>query len=135
MTEFFKYDELTWPEVAELPRDVPLILPLGSGYDLHQLADLLRHPPRIGLLPAFPFGWQGSGLELPKIILGRYVGNLITGLREDGFTHAYCLTPKRSDAAPYFQVPKAEYQLALPVLSRRRNLEQAGEVCICSIFE
>jgi hypothetical protein len=28
-----------------------------------------------------------------------------------------------------------EYQLALPVLSRRRNLEQAGEVCICSIFE
>ena len=30
----FNYDELTWPEVAELPRDTPLVLPLGSGYDL-----------------------------------------------------------------------------------------------------
>lgn len=28
MTEFFHYDDLTWPEVAELPRDVPLVLPL-----------------------------------------------------------------------------------------------------------
>ena len=36
MTEFFNYDELTWPEVAELPRDVPLILPLGRGYDFRR---------------------------------------------------------------------------------------------------
>lgn len=33
MSDFFAYDELTWPEVTELPRDVPLIIPLGSGYD------------------------------------------------------------------------------------------------------
>ena len=32
MTEFFHYDDLTWPEVAELPRDVPLVLPLGSSF-------------------------------------------------------------------------------------------------------
>jgi len=114
MTEFFNYDELTWPEVAELPRDVPLILPLGSGYNMRQLADVLGHPDRIGLLPVFPFGWKGSGLELPKIILGRYVGNLITSMRQDGFTRAYCLTPKASDSAPYFQIPKAEHQIALP---------------------
>ncbi len=113
MTEFFSYDELTWPEVADLPRDVPLILPLGSGYDMKQLAHALGGPARVGLLPAFPFGWKGSGIELPKIVLGRYVGNLITGLREDGFTRAYCLTPKHGDE-PYFQIPKAEYQIALP---------------------
>ncbi len=100
MAEFFNYDELTWPDVAALPRDVPLILPLGSGYDLDQLAALLSNPPRIGLLPAFPFGWRGSGLELPKIILGRYVGNLLTNLREDGFTRVFCLTPQTRTSAP-----------------------------------
>ena len=34
MTDFFPYDELTWPEVADLPRNTPLVLSLGSGYDL-----------------------------------------------------------------------------------------------------
>ena len=115
MTQFFNFDELTWPEVADLPRDTPLILPLGLGYDMDQLVDALGNPPRIGLLPPFPFGWKGSGLELPKIVLGRYVGNLITGMREDGFTRAYVLTPKPDGAGPYFQIPKAEWQISLPV--------------------
>ncbi|MDO9303258.1 MAG: hypothetical protein Q7T89_17850, partial [Anaerolineales bacterium] len=63
---FFNYDEMTWDAVAGLPRDTPLILPLGTGYDLSLLADQLSHPPRIGILPPFPFGWRGSGLELPE---------------------------------------------------------------------
>lgn len=114
MPEFFNYDELTWPEVAALPRDTPLLVPLGSGYDFTQLVDRLGNPPRIGLLPPFPFGWKGSGLELPKIILGRYVGNLITCLRDDGFTAVYCVTPNDGSGTPYFQIPKADYQIALP---------------------
>src|SRR5512135_1981886 len=114
MTSFFNYDELTWPEVADLPRDVPLILPLGGGYDLDELAHYFDFPARIGLLPEFPFGWRGSGLELPKIILGRYVGNLLTSLRDDGFTKVYCLTPKGDEEAPYFQLPSPAYQIALP---------------------
>src|SRR5512140_2330343 len=107
MTKFFNYDELTWPEVADLPRDVPLILPLGGGYDRGQLAEKLGRPARIGMLLPFPFGWSGSGLELPKIILGRYLGNLIMSMREDGFTRAYCLTPEGENGLSYFQVPKA----------------------------
>ena len=114
MTEFFAYEELTWPEVAELPRDVPLILPLGSGYDGGQLADRLGNPARIGMLPAFPFGWRGSGLEIPKIMLGRCVGNLISSMREDGFTNSYCLTPQDNEPGSYFQLPKPEYQISLP---------------------
>ena len=70
MTDLFNYGELTWPEVNDLPRDTPLVIPLGSGYDLKRLAGQLSDPPRIGLLPAFPFGWRGSGLELPDRILG-----------------------------------------------------------------
>jgi creatinine amidohydrolase len=114
MTDFFHYDELTWPEVLALPRDVPLVLPLGLDLDVVQPANRLGNPPLIGLLPAFPFGWKGSGLELPKIILGRYIGNLLTGLRDDGFTNVYCLTPETEDGTPYFALPKAEYQIAVP---------------------
>ena len=61
MTEFFHYDDLTWPEVAELPRDVPLVLPLGSSFDSEQVVAQLGHPQRLGILPSIPFGWRGSG--------------------------------------------------------------------------
>ena len=60
MTEFFHYDNLTWPEVAELPRDVPLVLPLGSSFDSEKVAAQLGHPQRLGILPSMPFGWRGE---------------------------------------------------------------------------
>src|SRR3972149_6619913 len=34
-TIFFNYDEMTWDAVADLPRDTPLVLPLGSDYNLN----------------------------------------------------------------------------------------------------
>src|SRR5512138_1261726 len=114
MTEFFAYEDLTWPEVAELPREVPLIVPLGSGYDRGELARQLGNPPRVGVLPPIPFGWKASGLAVPKIMLGRYAGNLVTTLREDGFTRAFALTPPGEDGRPYFALPAAEMHLALP---------------------
>ena len=49
MTEFFHYDDLTWPEVADLPRDVPLVLPLGSSFDPEKVAAQLSHPQRLGI--------------------------------------------------------------------------------------
>jgi len=94
---FFNYDELTWDVVAELPRDTPLILPLGTGYNLDLLADQLGHPTRAGLLPPFPFGWRGSGLEVPEAVFIPYIVNLLDSLRDDGFTRVYCLTPQGFD--------------------------------------
>ena len=70
MTNFFNYENFTWDAVAELERDTPLVLPLGSGYDLSLLASQLSHPAQIGLLPPFPFGWRGSGLEIPRLLSG-----------------------------------------------------------------
>jgi hypothetical protein len=93
MTTFFKYDDMTWDAVAELPRHTPLVLPLGSGYDLELLANQLGDPPQIGLLPSFPFGWRGSGLEVPEPILLQYISNLLDSLRDDGFSPVYCLAP------------------------------------------
>jgi hypothetical protein len=43
-TTFFRFDELTWPEVAACGRDVPLILPLGSGYDWEKVSEGLSRP-------------------------------------------------------------------------------------------
>jgi creatinine amidohydrolase len=99
---FFNYDELTWDVVAGLPRDIPLILPLGSGYNLSLLADQLGNPARIGLLPAFPFGWRGSGLEVPDAIFIQYIVNLLDSLRDDGFSRVYCLAPQGFDPQSLF---------------------------------
>ncbi len=94
MTTFFNFDELTWPEVAALPRNLPLVLPLGFGYSLSRLADGLGQPDRIGLLPAFPFGWRGSGLEISEPALAAYLNNLLDSVRDDGFTQVRCLAPQ-----------------------------------------
>jgi creatinine amidohydrolase len=94
MTDFFNFDELTWPEVAALSRDLPLLLPLGTGYPWPLVAEALSNPPRSGLLPPFPFGWRGSGLEVPEPVLAAYLKNLLNSLRDDGFTRVYVLTPQ-----------------------------------------
>jgi len=97
MAGFFRFDDLTWPEVADLPRDLPLILPLGTGYPEPDIEKALLFPTRIGLLPPFPFGWPGSGLEVPPPVLGAYLKNLLDSLRDDGFTRVYALTPPGLD--------------------------------------
>lgn len=109
MTEFFAYADLTWPEVEALPRDTPLVIPLGdppsdlpggprsNSSHLARLADALGRPPSVGLLPAFPFGWNGSGLEVPGPLLGAYLANLLDSLRDDGFTRPYVLAPQGVD--------------------------------------
>jgi creatinine amidohydrolase len=93
MNECFAFENITWPAVAALPRQVPLVIPLGSGYDLSRLASLLGDPPQVGMLPAIPFGWQGSWLPVAKPLLGNLLDNLLGSLGEDGFTRVYALVP------------------------------------------
>jgi creatinine amidohydrolase len=97
MMILIRYDELTWPEVAELPRDMPLVLPLGNGYDLEMLADQLGRPEQAAILPAVPYGWRGSGLAVPEAIFAGMLSNLLASLREDGFSRIYCLAPDSLD--------------------------------------
>jgi len=97
MTEYFAFDELTWPEVQALPRHTPLIIPLGFGYHLERLAESMQNPSRVGLLPALPFGWHGSSLPLPAPVAASYLNNLLNSLRDDGFTHVCALTPQGTD--------------------------------------
>lgn len=118
---YFNYDDLTWDAVAALPRDTPLVLPLGSGYSLNLLADQLSNPTQIGLLPAFPFGWRGSGLDLPEPIFFQYIVNLLNSLRDDGFTQVYCLVPQGLDPQSMFILYPSGFILTQPHSSQYSN--------------
>jgi creatinine amidohydrolase len=120
MTTFFHFDDMTWDAVAELPRDTPLILPLGSGYDHDLLAGQLSHPPQIGLLPPFPFGWRGSGLELPEPVFFQYISNLLDSVRDDGFSRVYCLMPQGLNPQSFYTLHPTAC-LTLPHRSQNRD--------------
>jgi creatinine amidohydrolase len=125
---------LTWPEVKALKPDVPLVLPLGDGYDMNRLGASLSDPPLIGCLPPFPFGWRGSGLEVQEALLGAYINNLILSLRDDGFTRVYALTPQDTLTLsnPEFQISqnnKSQSQAAPPSPPD----EQRGKVILIPI--
>jgi creatinine amidohydrolase len=88
MTRVTRYEELTWPEVARLPRDLPLVLPLGDGFDEEQIADTLG----VGdycILPALPYGWAGSVVQVSAEMLWRAVSGIFSGPIEEGFTRLY----------------------------------------------
>lgn len=108
MTQFLPYDTLTWPEVDALPRATPLVIPFGSGYDLDRLASALGEPERAFLLPPVPYGWPGSGLSAAPERLSALARNLVTSLRQDGFTRVFALTPQGVD------LDLGKQQIALP---------------------
>ncbi len=124
MTEFFHYDEMTWDAVDALPRDTPLILPLGWGYDFNALAGQLSHPAQIGLLPLFPFGWRRSWIAVPEPILFQYISNLLDSLRDDGFSRVYCLAPQGLDPQSFFNTSARQSFLTLPNWKRNTPIVQ-----------
>ncbi|MCB9009216.1 MAG: creatininase family protein [Ardenticatenaceae bacterium] len=48
----------------------------------------------MGLLPAIPFGWRGSGLAVAEGLLTAVLQNLLNSLREDGFSRVFALIPQ-----------------------------------------
>ena len=93
MSETFHLDELTWPEVAALPRETPLLLPLGCLAEIGLIPDELNTTLPAYILPAIPFGWRGSGLEVEASLFESLVRNLVGNLLEDGFTNIHVLVP------------------------------------------
>jgi len=80
-----QYAELTWPQIADLPRTVPLLLPLGLGsYDLEAAARRLR-ADRLVLLPAVPYAlWRGEGHPLNSLaIAGGLLRRVLRGIQRE----------------------------------------------------
>jgi creatinine amidohydrolase len=93
----FHLDELTWPEVSALPRETPLVLPFGTLPDQDIISGFLQTSQPVGLLPSIPFGWPGSGLDVPAEIFNAVVRNLVGNLLEDGFASVHVLVPAGID--------------------------------------
>lgn len=123
MTTFFAFDELTWQQVKALPRDTPLVIPLGSGYAPDLIAEALSHPERIGLLPPIPYGWRGSGLAVPEDKFAPVIANLLASLRDDGFSRVIAIAPAGLQldlGTPSFALP-SRYRITSPEAKSTTN--------------
>lgn len=88
MVTLIQYDTLTWTDVTDLPRDMPVVLPLGDGYRVKAIADALK-ANSLCLLPALPYGWHQSAAPVSEAMLRRVVSGIFEGLQEQGFTALY----------------------------------------------
>ena len=77
------YENLTWPEVAELPRHMPMILPLGA-YSESQITEAVGED--YILLPALPYGWEGSLVNVGEDMLRRVIAGIFSAPHDEGFT-------------------------------------------------
>ncbi len=98
--EVVTYEDLTFPEVDELPRDMPVLIPLGrtSDYDWDKVIDRVQRKTRsaspldrVCVFPAIPYGFRGSSLEVDPKLFKRVIQSLIATLREDGFTNVFVI--------------------------------------------
>ena len=90
MAHIIRYEQLTWPDVRDLPRDLPFVLPLGEGYDETQIVQTIG----VGsycILPALLYGWQGSAVAVSPAMLKRVVEAIFSGPSEEGFTRQYVI--------------------------------------------
>ncbi|TFH35769.1 MAG: creatininase family protein [Anaerolineales bacterium] len=85
------FDELTWPEVAALPRQLPLVLPLGDGYEWAQLEFGSSQWAR---LPCLHYGWPGSAIAVAPQLFDRVLRDVFRGLQQDGFSALTLLHPR-----------------------------------------
>ncbi|HLC04345.1 MAG TPA: creatininase family protein [Anaerolineales bacterium] len=95
--DIIHYDELTWPEIADLPRRMPLLIPLGlQPYPPSAVARSLR-TDEFGFLPAIPYGFPeaegdgGRGLGVGRGLFRRVLRGVAAGLSRQGFERVYFL--------------------------------------------
>jgi creatinine amidohydrolase len=109
MTTITHYETLTWPEVVALPRELPLVLPLGDGYDLDQIATSLDID-HFCLLPPLPYGWKGSIVPVSQEMLRRVVAGIFSGPIEEGFIQLYVIHAGDEDlTSPGIQQVRLEH--------------------------
>ena len=128
MTDIIHYENLTFPEVDALPRDIPIVIPLGEMTEADLIKRVQRHPrsisdpDRVCVFPSVPFGFEGSALAVDRKLFKRVVDSLVASIEEDGFTNVKVIkhpsTARRAHAAQRATQPEAE-------IWRERNVVQS----------
>lgn len=98
------YDELTYPEIAALPRKLPLVIPLGEPPGASALARALRRelghaPEEAALLPPLPLEWCAS-----PATLRRFLSTLRASLKAQGFRK---IVIPESGRRPRISIPRS----------------------------
>jgi creatinine amidohydrolase len=101
MAEIIHYENLTFPEVAALPRDIPIVIPLGETTEADLIKRVQRQSrstsvlDRICVFPSVPFGFEGSGLAVDRKLFKRVIDSLVASIEEDGFTNVKVIKTSR----------------------------------------
>ena len=122
--EIIRYEDLTFPEVDALPRDIPMLIPLGDtdGYDWADVAKRVRArnrsshtPDRLCIFPGVPFGFETQQAGIDRLVVDaqlfkRVLASLIASIKEDGFHHVFIVNGHgplgfRSSAVPLISSP------------------------------
>lgn len=99
--EIIRYENLTFPEVSTLPRDILMVIPLGSLTDTelikyaqrkHQSTSTLN---QICVFPSVPFGFEGSIFAVGRKTFQRVIDSLVASIKEDGFTNVITIKEPR----------------------------------------
>jgi creatinine amidohydrolase len=118
MTDIIRYENLTFPEVDALPRDIPIAIPLGEMTE----ADLIRRvqrqprstsdPDRICVFPSVPFGFEGSEYAIDRKVFKRVIDSLVTSIEEDGFTNVKVIKVRPSQLKADLKYQRADSSAA-----------------------
>ncbi len=92
--QLFHYADCTWPEVADLDRDTPLVIPIGAGCPEDALAEHLGKEKAIGVLPFLPYGWKGSIASSSGVVFERLLSELTRSITAAGFSHVVIALPE-----------------------------------------
>lgn len=121
MPKLIAYDELSFPEIAALPRNVPLVVPLGEGQSVERLARAVRRQTgrpveSLVALPAIPAVWVQAARP---VTLRRVMRSLHASLKAQGFKQ--CLDSQVRIAPAHLSVNKNKV-----VLIAVGHIEQHG---------
>ena len=96
------YGDLTWPEIAELPRDAALFLPLGlEAIDAAQLRRRVHSDLQV-MLPAVPYGFRRrdahrlGALAVAPGLFRRVLRGIVRGLTAQGFSNVLIVDGHRA---------------------------------------
>ena len=93
MTDIIRYENLTFPEVDALPRDIPIVIPLGEMTDADLIKRVQRQsrsvsePDRSACFRVCRSALRAARFAVDRKLFKRVIDSLVASIEEDGFTN------------------------------------------------